>query len=191
MRSFAKSLGVTATAAFLGIAAFHAPTDLNAENSVRPVSGTYYLALDAEPFGLPPGLSLPGLLTLHKDRTAIVVDGGDFGGLPFNTRDSAQLGSWRYTRQGINVVLLFLQAEGATGDVRSWQRVHMALRTRARNRLVGKVNVFKLACDGPAPFPVFNCPDPIKHAADFVRDDSPPDVPVKLRRLSAGTPMPL
>ena len=149
----------------------------------RSGSGTYYLALDAAPFGLPPGLSLPGIMTLHADRTAIVVDGGDFGGLPFNTRDSAQLGSWRPTFTGMEVVLLFLQADAATADVLSWQRVHITLKHRGRETLIGKVNVFQLACAGPAPFPVFNCPDPIESAADFV-PNSPPDVPVTLRRLT-------
>lgn len=187
-----KSYGnyVSATGALLlAVAVMLAPLDVANGRGLRPVAGTYYLALDAAPFGLPPGLSLPGILTLHADRTAMVVDGGDFGGLPFDARDSAQLGSWRYTRDGISVVLLFLQAEGSTGDVRSWQRVHMTLKHRSGRRLVGTVNVFQLSCEGPAPFPIFNCPDPIERASDFVRN-SPVDVSVTLRRLSARTPMP-
>ncbi|MEO1203485.1 MAG: hypothetical protein AAFX10_12305 [Pseudomonadota bacterium] len=180
---------VLAAALLLAVVALLATFNAHAGKGFRPVAGTYYLALDAEPFGLPPGLALPGLLTLHADRTAIVVDGGDFGGLPFDARDSAQLGSWRYTREGISVVLLFLQADGATGDVRSWQRVHIALKRHGDRGLAGTVNVFQLPCQGPAPFPIFNCPDPIERAADFVRN-SPPDVAVTLRRLSARTRMP-
>ena len=179
-----RRLGIIAGVAAIAVAVLVGTSEAYAGKSLRAVAGTYYLALDAEPFGLPPGLSLPGLLTLHIDRTAIIVDGGDFGGLPFDARDSAQLGSWRYTREGIEVVMLFLQAESSTGDVRSWQRVHLSLKNDWRKGLVGTVNVFQLTCEGQAPFPVFNCPDPIERAADFVRN-SPPDVSVKLRRLSA------
>ncbi len=160
-----------------------APTNADARNRHYPF-GTWYVALDAGPFGLPPGLSLPGIMSIHLDRTAVLVDGGDFGGLPFATRDSAQLGSWRFTRNGIRVVMLFLQADAATGDVLGWQRVHLSLRHRGRDTLVGDVNVFELKCEGPAPFPIFNCADPIENADRF-EPASPPDVPVTLRRLSA------
>lgn len=173
------------------MAALLVSAPVSAMDGARPIAGTYYLALSVDPFGLPlpPGLSLPGIVTLHSDRTAMIVDGGDFGGLPFDTRDSAQLGSWRYSWTGLQVVFLFLQADAATGDVMSWQRVHIRLRHVDRHTLEGEVNVFQLPCDGPAPFGIFNCPDPIEHAADFT-PNSPPDVPVTLRRLSALTPMP-
>ena len=186
MKHLITRLQFMAVFVVLGTTAALAPSDALASDGGWRVPGTYYLALDAGPFGLPPGLSLPGMLTLHRDRTAIIVDGGDFGGLPFDARDTAQLGSWRYSWQ---VVLLFLTADSATGDVRSWQRVHITLRRINRRTMEGEVNVFELPCDGPAPFPVFNCPDPIENADAFT-PASPPDVPVPLRRLSARTPMP-
>ncbi|MDJ0911887.1 MAG: hypothetical protein QNI99_22075 [Woeseiaceae bacterium] len=189
MKELITRLQFMAVAIVLAATASLTPADALAGDGGWRVPGTYYLALDAEPFGLPPGLSLPGMLTLHGDRTAIIVDGGDFGGLPFDARDTAQLGSWRYTLEGAQVVLLFLTADGATGDVRSWQRVHIALRQTNRRTMVGEVNVFQLACDGPAPFPIFNCPDPIENADAFT-PASPPDVPVTLRRLSPRTQMP-
>ena len=189
MKQLISKLHVIAITVVLGATASMAPTDVWASGGGWRVPGTYYLALDAEPFGLPPGLSLPGMLTLHGDRTAIIVDGGDFGGLPFDARDTAQLGSWRYSWEGVQVVLLFLTADGATGDVRSWQRVHITLRQTGRRTMEGEVNVFQLPCDGPAPFPIFNCPDPIENADAFT-PASPPDVPVTLKRLSARTPMP-
>lgn len=144
--------------------------------------GTWYVALDAQPYTGIPNINLPGIASLHSDGTMQVVDGGDFGGLPFATRDSAQLGSWEYGWRGIRAVTLFLQADGANGDVRSWFRVSMNLRFKDADTLVGKVDVAKLDCLGPAPFPVFNCPDPIEHAGDFL-PDGPPGVPVMLRRL--------
>jgi hypothetical protein len=176
---------VLAATMVFGLAMMLAAGPTSAHDRENGIAGTYYLALSVDPFELPlpPGLSLPGLLTLHADRTAMIVDGGDFGGLPFDTRDSAQLGSWRYSRSGIQIVFLFLQAEASTGDVRSWQRVHILIDERDHNVLRGKVNVFQLPCVGPAPFGVFNCPDPIESADDFL-PNSPPDIPVTLHRLA-------
>ena len=191
MKNPFKIMPLLAALSVLFAAASLTPASASGWDAGRPIAGTYYLALSVDPFGLPlpPGLSLPGLMTLHADRTATIVDGGDFGGLPFDTKDSPQLGAWRYGWEGIEVVFLFLQADGATGDVRSWQRVHITLRNEDRNTLVGEVNVYQLPCDGPAPFGIFNCPDPIENATAFT-PNSPPDVPVTLRRLSAWTARP-
>ena len=147
-----------------------------------PPRGTWYLALDAEPFGLPEGMSLAGLASFHKNKSFTVIDGGDFGGAPFETVHTAQMGSWRRRNGKIEAVSLFIQADGKTGAVQSWQKVHFVLEPAGPNRLVGSVNVFELTCDGPAPFPVFGCPDPIASAADFT--PLPPfDIPITLRRL--------
>ncbi|GEM_PF-2910277 len=156
------------------------PSMAAANHSRLVVPGTWYLALDATPYGLE-GLSLPGLVALHADRTVLMSDAGDFGGLPFGTRDSAQFGSWKYTRGGIKVVALFLKADSA-GDVMAWYRVELSLSGRNRNTLKGTVNVFTRSCDRPAPFAAFSCPDPIETAGEFVPADLP-DVPVILRRL--------
>jgi hypothetical protein len=151
--------------------------------------GTWYLALDAEPFGLPPGTNLPGMMTFHRDRTVQIADGGDFGGLPFATRDTAQFGTWRRWRGGVEVVSLFLQADAMTGTVLSWQKVHMQLNWANRHKLVGKVNVYALPCDGSAPFPVFNCSDPIASAKQFTALP-PADIPITLKRLPARMVLP-
>jgi hypothetical protein len=182
MNTKRSTAALRATVSAVVFVAVLSPTVASADKAwVRP-GGTWYLALDAQPYTGIPGINLPGLVSLHSDRTMQIVDGGDFGGLPFATRDTTQLGSWDYGRSGIRAVTLFLQADGGTGDVRAWFRVSMELRFKDANTLEGKVNVAKLDCLGPAPFPVFNCPDPIEHAGDF-QPDGPPDVPVILRRL--------
>ena len=158
------------------------PAIASAKGRHGPPHGTWYLALDATPYGLE-GLSLAGLMSLHADRTVLISDGGDFGGVPLNTRDSAQFGSWRYAGGYIKIVTLFLQADSA-GDVRYWSRVQIKLKAKDRNTLTGTVNVYRLACDVPAPFAVFSCPDPIESAEAFTRTDLP-DVPVTFRRLQA------
>ena len=162
---------------------------LAGESAPMPIAGTYYLALDAEPFDLPPGTNLPGVATFHSDRTFMIEDGGDFGGLPFEQRDLAQLGNWRRQGNGIQAVSLFLQADTQTGDVLGWVKVHLELTRAEDGDLAGKVNTFSLACDEPAPFPVFGCPDPIASSADFVVA-GPPDVGVTLRRLPAEFVLP-
>ena len=145
-------------------------------------AGAYTLALDAAPYGLPPGTMQPGLLMINADRTAQILDGGDFGGLPFNMRDSNQFGAWYRSRGHINIVTLFLQAD-AVGDLQYWYRVHIKVKPVARDTLGGIVNVFQLKCTLPAPFAAFSCPDTIENAGDFVPVDGPSDVPVTFRRF--------
>lgn len=175
-----------ATASAILFVTILVPAVASAGRSWSGPVGTWYLALDAQPYTGIPNINLPGIVSLHSDHTLQIVDGGDFGGLPFDMRDTAQLGSWGYGGRGIHAVTLFLEADGSTGDVRAWFRVSIDLRFKDANTLEGQVNIAKLECIGPAPFPVFNCPDPIEHAADF-QSEGPSDVPVTLRRL--GTPM--
>ena len=150
------------------------------------IVGAWYLALDAEPYGLPPGTSLPGLVQFHADRTLLIVDGGDFGGPPFATRETAQVGSWRVSRRGrIEAATLFLQADATSGGILAWVKVDLSLRLQSRNVVSGTVNVSALECDQTAPLPIFACPDPIDGAGAFMA--MPPfDVPVVLKRVEVG-----
>ena len=145
------------------------------------IPGTWSVSLDAGPFGLP-GFNLAGAATLHRGGTVTIVDAGDFGGL--GTRDTPQQGIWHIDRNGVRVTTLILSADAATGQLLHWQRVSMRLRFgESRNRLVGSVNVAKLACsvlDGIPP--ALTCPDPVAAADEFVTEP-PFDVPVEFRRL--------
>ncbi len=153
-----------------------------ADHGASPVNGTWYLALDAEPFGLPPGTNLPGTMIIDQNGSVEIIDGGDFGGAPFPTRDTAQHGAWRWRHRTIEAVTLFLQADAISGDVLAWQRVEFSLTPDGTDRMTGTVNVFALPCDLPAPFPVFGCPNPIAAAGSFVA--LPPfDIPILLERL--------
>jgi len=150
------------------------------------IVGAWYLALDAEPYGLPPGASLPGLAQFHTDRTLQIVDGGDFGGPPFSTSDTAQVGSWRSSGRGrIEASTLFLQADAMSGGILAWLKVEFSLRLVGRDQVTGTVNISALECDQTAPLPIFACPDPIERAGDFA--PMPPfDVPVVLKRVEVG-----
>ena len=74
-------------------------------------AGAYFAELDATPLGLP-GVTLPAVLTLHADGTAIGIDASDEGAgslLPFN---SMSQGNWvRDGRRGVNITGLFLSYE--------------------------------------------------------------------------------
>lgn len=166
----------------LGLALLLSFSAIGEASRVSTPKGAWYLALDAEPYGLPPGTTLPGLAVFHRDKSFRIVDGGDFGGAPFGTADTPQVGSWRRRNGRIEATGLFLQADAATGEVLSWLRVEFLLEEDGSKRLAGTVNVFALPCGDPAPFPVFGCPDPIAAAGDFV-PVPPTDVPVRLRRV--------
>ncbi|MCB1684243.1 MAG: hypothetical protein R3E82_16170 [Pseudomonadales bacterium] len=75
------------------------PSTADARRPPDP-TGIWYLALDAEPYGLPPDTVLPGLVMVNRGGTALFADGGDFGGFPFAGRDSNQFSTWRFTRDG-------------------------------------------------------------------------------------------
>ena len=152
--------------------------------AIGPV-GAWYLALDSEPFGLPPGTTLSGLASFQFGGTFQFVDAGDFGGEPFFLEDSPQVGTWRRGAAGSIVARsLFLQADASNGEMKAWNRVEIVLHPRGHNRMRGHVNVFSLDCDLPAPFGVFACPDPIANEASF-EPASPPDVPIEFTRLTA------
>ncbi len=177
------SILLTLALALSGGAAVQAQLQ-RSDAAAHRVPGTWYLALDAAPFGLPPGTNLPGLAQFHSDRTFRIVDGGDFGGLPFMAVDSTMVGVWRPLGGGrILAVGLFLQGDAMSGEVQSWQRVELELEAQGRNSLRGKVNVYALPCDLPAPFPVFGCPSPV--AGDGFQALPPFDIPVALERLRA------
>ncbi len=144
--------------------------------------GVWYVALDAEPYVQVPGLSLPGLVMINREGTALLEDGGDFGGFPFQ-RDSAQFAAWRFKNGRVLMRTLFLQADAISGDVQSWWQVKLKLRMQGANTMQGTVAVSTLECLGPAPIGALNCPDPIAAAEDFVPQPEG-EVRVTLRRLS-------
>lgn len=150
------------------------------------IVGTWYLALDTEVFGLPPGFPLSGLAQFNRDGTYRILDANDFGQATFlNSQHSQQFGAWRGTRAGRMIgTALFLQADLATGEVLRWERTHLQLsRTDERDVVTGVVNVSVLECNNLLPLPSpLTCPDPIEAADDFVAMP-PTDIPVTLRRL--------
>ena len=143
--------------------------------------GTWSVALDAGPFGLP-GFTLAGVASFHRGGTLSLADAGDWGGL--GTLDSNQFGVWRWSRSGLVATTVFLSADAESGDVRQWQRVTLKLRRgESRDHLEGHVNVAILLCEPASPVPsALTCPDPVERRLDFT--PIPPfDVPVALRRL--------
>ncbi len=150
------------------------------------IVGTWYLALDSQPFGLPPGFPLSGMAIFNQDGSYEFEDGGDFGQATFlNTRNLTQFGAWRINPQGQIVgTALSLEADLATGEVLRWARVQVILeRTDDRDVVTGSINVSTLECSNMLPLPTpLTCPDPIESAGDFV--PAPPnDIPLTLRRL--------
>ena len=146
--------------------------------------GTWYLALDTTPFGIPGG-TLPALFTFHRDGTWLSSDGGDLASNPFTTLDTAQHGAWVDAGNGTFVATsLFLQKDTISGDLTSWHRVRIALQFVGNDFDQMKADVTEqvLPCDasGPTPFLLFNCPNPI--TTEF--PPAPvPDVPASLTRL--------
>lgn len=150
------------------------------------IVGTWYLALDSVPFGLPPGFPLSGLAIFNRDGTFQFLDGGDFGQATFlNTQNSQQFGAWRRGRHGkvIGTALSF-EADLPTGEVLSWQKLDLVLhRTGNRNVVAGSANVSILACSNLLPLPTpLTCPDPIESADEFVVVP-PTDIPITFKRL--------
>lgn len=146
------------------------------------VHGTWYLALDAEPFGLPPGTNLPGLLQLHEDGTMITLDLGDLGADPFPTRDTAALGSWSRDRGQVQTRSLFLQIDGESGNALGWNKVELQLSFPDGSVMEGHANVSFLPCDQGTPFPTFFCPSPVMFLDEF-EAVPPQNIPIVLTRL--------
>lgn len=145
----------------------------------KPV-GTWALSLDAGPFGVP-GFALRGIATFHRDGTAIFVDAGDFGSL--GTLDSAQLGAWKRTRDGVVARMLMLSSDPATGEPLFWQRVTVELqRGIDGDHMVGVINVEMLACVPTPPLPgALTCPDPVTAGGAFA-PSGPANVPIEFHR---------
>jgi hypothetical protein len=149
--------------------------------NTKVVWGTWALALDSTPFGIPGGF-LPGLFTVHRDGTCTGTDGGDLGSFPFTTTDTAQQGVWVQTGRQVRGTSLFLRKDETTGELEGWHRVRFELQVSADgDRLTGLAAEEVLACDpaGPTPFRLLNCPDPI--AGMF--SPSPFPIPIAFRRL--------
>lgn len=154
-----------------------------ADGDAQPkIVGTWSLALDAGPFGIP-GFALTGLATFHRDGTVIFADAGDFGSL--GTLDTNQFGVWVRTENGVSARLLSLSASPDTGEPMRWGRANFLL-TRGENHdhMVGIANVDVLNCEPVPPLPgAITCPDPVVRGDEFV--PIPPfDIPLEFHRLS-------
>lgn len=146
----------------------------------RVVWGTWVLALDATPFGIPGGF-LPGLFTFHRDGTFTGTDGGDLGSVPFTTTDTAQQGVWVQRGGQIHGTSLFLRSDEITGEIEGWHRARFTLHLSAdHDQMFGMAEEDVLACPaGPTPFKLLNCPDPIASAFAL----SPFPIPIQFTRL--------
>ena len=153
------------------------------------MTGAWYLALDSEPFGLPPGFPLSGLAVFNRDGTLQILDAGDFGQATFtNTRNSVQFGAWRVVHKSQVIgTTLFLEADLGTGEVLRWNKVRIVLARGAdRDVVAGTVNVSVLECSNLLPLPTaLTCPDPTDPSRAFT-ELPPADIPVTFRRLHAG-----
>jgi hypothetical protein len=153
------------------------------------MTGTWYLALDSEPFGLPPGFPLSGLAVFNRDGTLQILDAGDFGQATFtNTQNSVQFGAWRKVRKNQVIgTTLFLEADLATGEVLRWNKVRIVLaRDVSSDVVAGTVNVSVLECSNLLPLPTaLSCPDPTDPSNAFT-DLPPADIPVTFTRLHAS-----
>jgi len=125
-------------------------------------TGTWYAQLDAEPFGLPPGVSLAALMTIHSDGTLLLFDAGDFGAPPISQVQSPQLGTW--DKAGPRATTLSFAGDPVTKDTLLVKRVRLRLRFegKARDRLVGVTeSVDQLQCPSAALPGFLSCPNPI------------------------------
>ena len=151
--------------------------------------GTWSLALDSVPFGLPPGFPLRGLAIFNRDGIYQFQDAGDFGQASFlNTQNSTQYGAWSRGAHGtVIATALSLEADLATGELLRWAKVALVLeKSDERDVVTGTVTVSILECDNLLPLPTaLSCPDPIDSADDFVIVP-PTEIPLTLKRLRAG-----
>ncbi len=109
-----------------------------------------------------PGMSMPALLTLHKDGTLSVSDGLMFGGLPGSaTRMSPLHGVWERTGPGrIGGTSLWLISDASSGVLVAIGRCRTSLQlTRDGEALEGKMFLEVLPCNGP-----LGCQDPLDPA---------------------------
>jgi hypothetical protein len=152
------------------------------------IVGTWYLQLDSEPYGLPPGFPLSRIAIFTSDGTYQGQDAGDFGNPNFTPQQSTQYGAWQ-TSEGNTVILttLSFQAELYTGDVTLWGRGQFEFhRTDDPDFVSGHVTGAILFCDDSLPVPTpLACPNPIESADELIV--IPPfDIPITLTRLRPG-----
>lgn len=145
------------------------------------IVGTWSLALDAGPFGIP-GFALSGLATFHRDGTLIFADAGDAGSL--GTLDSNQFGAWERTADGIVARALLLQAAPDTGEPFRWLRTTFRLhRGDSGDHMVGVTNIESLNCESLGLPAALTCPDPVARGDEFV--PIPPfDIGIEFHRLT-------
>ncbi len=156
----------------------------------RAPVGTWYLALDTTPFGIP-GEFLSGMATFHSDGTFLIVDAGDFGQPGFTGKHLPQFGSWesspsvRSRGAILHGTSLFLEAD-LGGEVLNWQRVKFELTlSRDGSVMTGTADVTLLACDDMLPLPsALRCSNPIANASQFL-PAAPAPLPVTFTRLNA------
>lgn len=151
-----------------------------AADNGHTVWGTWALALDSTPFGIPGGF-LPGVVMFHRDGTFTSTDGGDIGSFPFATTDTAQQGVWVQTGGQIQGTSLFLRKDETTGQLEGWHRARFTLQLTGADRLSGFGAEDVLECDpaGPTPFKLLNCPNPITGTFSL----SPFPLPIQYTRL--------
>jgi len=170
-------------------AAFALEGDDGREAGKAPVIwGTWYVALDTTPYGLPGG-ALPALLTIHRDGTWILYDGLDFGGIPIGLVQSPMFGAWTWKGDAFEATTLYFAGDPALGETSLISRGRFRFRLED-GRLVGTVNGDLLLCPaaGPTPFVTLNCPNAIT-SPDWMPDPgSVPDVPWQAWRLVPLSP---
>jgi len=132
-------------------------------------------AQDAEPqpwgtwvwqTSLGPGMSLPALLTLHKDGTVSVSDGVMFGGLPGSTSRMSPLhGVWERTgARQIGGTSLWLVFDAPSGVLVAIGRSRTSLELAGDGEgLDGKMFLEMLPCNGP-----LGCQDPLDPMAQWL-----------------------
>lgn len=173
---------VLAVAAIVLVAAtYRKPASAQSEG--KAVWGTWVLSMDTGIFGIPDGVFW-GLVTVHRDGTVTIVDGGDLGSAPFTTTDTAQVGAWvRVGRQTFKATTLFLRKDESTGEAEGWHRVRFTIEfAEDQDHLIGFADEETLACNsGPTPFRLLNCPDPLTSAFT----PAPFPIPIRLTRLRA------
>lgn len=155
---------------------------VEAQTEGRTLWGTWYVAVDSTPFGIPGGV-LPAVMTIHRDGTLTVTDAGDLGPFPFASTDTTQQGTWTQTgHQSFQLTTLFLRKDAVSGELEGWHRIITTLElAEDADHLVGFADEEVLPCDpaGPTPFKLLNCPNPITTAFS----PSPFPIPLEMFRL--------
>jgi hypothetical protein len=155
-----RALVATVASVILVLAAPQRPLASTQEEGFQPW-GTWVWQTS-----LGPGMSLPALLTLHKDGTLSVSDGLMFGGLPGSaTRMSPLHGVWERTGpRRIGGTSLWLIFDAPSGVLVAIGRCRTTLLlARDGDGLEGKMFLEMLPCNGP-----MGCQDPIDPAAQWV-----------------------